>query len=440
MHILVDHSGHEPLDLGDLAMLQVCITRLRRLWPDTAVALVRHAPERLPAYRQGTRSLGPTRAHRPGHTRASKGTGWKLEHLDRVTGPLLPSVAPTRSALRRAVRSADIVVAGGGGHLTDTWRVHGDGVLSVLDMAQRLGKPTAMFSQGLGPLTQRPGRPTAAHRGLGTLAQRVLCHQLAAVLPRLAVLGLSEGVLAPRILADLGVRDDVEGGTAGRPYVSVTGDDALALAYSGPSPAQGDAIGVSLRGCGSSGADGRVDETVRTCLRRAAVVHEAGLVPLPVSRHCDGCDLRTAVATRGAEPDGAAEPASEDVDSPTRLVRAVRRCRVVVTDSYHAAVFALANGVPAVCLTRSAYYDATFTGLAALFPSAVQVVSLADPACPSVLGDAITDLWAAGDDERAQAVASAEQQIRRAESTYARFREVVEERITPTRPAPHVPA
>jgi polysaccharide pyruvyl transferase WcaK-like protein len=55
----------------------------------------------------------------------------------------------------QAVRAADVVVAAGGDYVTDTFRGHRTGVLGPLSPAQRLGNPTAMFGQGVGPIGQR---------------------------------------------------------------------------------------------------------------------------------------------------------------------------------------------------------------------------------------------------------------------------------------------
>ena len=43
----------------------------------------------------------------------------------------------------------------------------------------------------------------------------------------------------------------------------------------------------------------------------------------------------------------------EPLDDPIRIVGQVRRCRVVVTGSYHPAVFALSQGIPVVALAQS---------------------------------------------------------------------------------------
>src|SRR2546421_1692869 len=134
-----------------------------------------------------------------------------------------------RTAIQ-AVRAADLVVASGGGYVTDTWWWHGAGVLSLLRLAQRLGKPTAMFGQGVGPISER-----------GRGGPRALCRQARAVLPRLAVLGLRED----RIGKDLAISLGVPAGA-----VAITGDDALELIPEGSAADGrahgGRALGVSM--------------------------------------------------------------------------------------------------------------------------------------------------------------------------------------------------
>jgi colanic acid/amylovoran biosynthesis protein len=65
MRILVDQSGYDLLNIGDVAMLQSCVTRLRRLWPDAEIMVVCHSPERLASYCPGTIAIGQTFADRP---------------------------------------------------------------------------------------------------------------------------------------------------------------------------------------------------------------------------------------------------------------------------------------------------------------------------------------------------------------------------------------
>src|SRR5207244_3068484 len=45
--ILVDQSGYDLLNVGDVAMLQSCVLRLWRLWPDAEIMVICHSPGRL---------------------------------------------------------------------------------------------------------------------------------------------------------------------------------------------------------------------------------------------------------------------------------------------------------------------------------------------------------------------------------------------------------
>ena len=50
-----------------------------------------------------------------------------------------------------------------------------------------------------------------------------------------------------------------------------------------------------------------------------------------------------------------------------------------MTGAYHAAVFALAQGIPVVCLSNSPYYLAKFQGLEDLFGVGCTIVTLSEP-------------------------------------------------------------
>ena len=51
-------------------------------------------------------------------------------------------------------------------------------------------------------------------------------------------------------------------------------------------------------------------------------------------------------------------------------------CRVLITGSYHAGVFALAQGVPSICVAQSQYYVDKFVGLADQFGEGCRVIQL----------------------------------------------------------------
>ena len=367
--ILIDQSGYDLLNVGDVAMLQSCVIRLRRLWPDADIMVICHAPERLASYCPGTTAIGQTLAGLPffrilpRRPRLAAEQAWKMaapyfscRFRSRAVRPGRP-----RTAIQ-AVRAADLVVASGGGYVTDTWWWHAAGVLSLLRLAQRLGKPTAMFGQGVGPISGRRG------------GSRALRAQARAVLPRLAVLGLREDRIGKDLAISLGIPSSA---------VAVTGDDALELIPEG-SAADGSVrdgsvqcgrkLGLSMRVSRYAGVDQAAAETVGDLVVQAAEAFRAPIVTLPVSRYPVDGDLDALRALLHPERSGA-DIVLHDLATPEALITAAADCRVIVTGSYHAAVFGLARGVPAVCLTRLSYYDAKFGGLRALFPGACLVVS-----------------------------------------------------------------
>lgn len=404
MRILVDQSGYDLLNIGDAAMLQACVTRLRQLWPDAEIMVVCHSPERLAAYCPGTVAVGQTFADRPvfqavpRRPRLAAEQAWKMA-APYFSGRLRPgrfrsgrgrSGAP-RTAIQ-AVQAADIVVASGGGYVTDTWWWHAAGVLSLLALAQRLGKPTAMFGQGIGPISQR---------GLRT--------QAGAVLRRLAVLGLREARTGHDLALSLGTQPG---------SINVTGDDALVLIP--PTVPDGHALGVNMRVSDYAGVDPAAAQTVGDVVIQAADAYGAPLVALPVSRYPVDGDLSAIRALLRREH---SRPGTvlDDLVSPEALAAAAAGCRAIVTGSYHAAVFSLAQGVPAVCLTKSPYYDAKFAGLSALFPGACFVGSLSQPDFAAWLRTAIDQAWNLPAAARAAAREAAAGQRQAGREAYAQF-------------------
>jgi hypothetical protein len=86
----------------------------------------------------------------------------------------------------------------------------------------------------------------------------------------------------------------------------------------------------------------------------------------------------------------------------TSLATAVADCRMVVTSSYHAAVFALARGIPAVGISSTPYYDGKFGGLRALYgPRAVSVLAVSEAGWPDRMRSLVRAAVELGDDARA---------------------------------------
>jgi polysaccharide pyruvyl transferase WcaK-like protein len=404
VRILVDQSGYDLLNLGDVAMLQSCVIRLRQVWPWAEIMVIAHAPERLVACCPDTSALGRSCADLPVLRVLPQGPRLVCEQAWKVAAPYVSR--RFRGARRRpdqprtaiqAVRAADLVVASGGGYVTDTWWWHAAGVLSLLSLAQRLGKPTAMFGQGIGPITRRALRAQAR-----------------SVLPGLTVLGLREGQIGRGLAVSLGVPPGA---------VTVTGDDALEL-IAGASVADGQALGVNIRASGYAGVDPAAMAVVGAVLLQAAGALQAPVVALPVCRYAADADL-AAIRALLRPGHSRTDIVLRDLTTPRALIAAAARCRAIVTGSYHAAVFGLAQGVPAVCLTKSSYYDAKFAGLRALFPGACFVVSLEQPGMAARLRAAIDEAWHLPNPARAAAGEAAARQRSAGRGAYAQFRDAV---------------
>ena len=270
--------------------------------------------------------------------------------------------------------SADGVVVSGRGGTTDVFLDDGLEVLQVLRTAIALGIPTAMFGQGLGP---------AHDERLRALARQVL--------PRLDVLAVRERRAAVPLLQGLGV---------GAERLVVGGDDALELAHRlSPNGAARDAIGVGLRRSAYSGVTDETALTVGRVVQDAAARHGSELRLVPVSLYPDEADARSFADILGWDGD--------EVTTPAQAVRQAGACRVVVAGSYHAAVFALAQGVPVVALSGAPYYDAKLAGLADLFPGGCRVVSAHDDELGSRLAAALDESWETADALAPELVAAA---------------------------------
>ncbi len=409
MRILVDHSGYALLNLGDIAMLQACVRRLQGLWPNADIQVFTDSPERLEQYCAGVTAVAPTIVGRRAASVVPMSFQLALEQTWKIAMPLLArnrgrsaSAALSSEPCRvlDAVRRADLVVSSGGGFVNDVFWEHAAGVLSVLAMAQRLGKPTAMFGQGIGPLTHP-----------------VLTHLVRHTMPRLLVIGLREGLGSVPLLTARRVEQE---------RIHVTGDDALMLATMPHRPATGCAIGLNIRVAHYSGIDSTVASQAIAVTTESASRRGVKALGLPVSRYKDESDLE-AIRMSGNHIAG---HELADIQTPEEAAEQAALCRVVVTGSYHAAVFGLAAGVPAVCLSNSPYYDLKFQGLGDLFGRGSCYVVRPGPRFERELSDAIDHAWDTGEIDRDYIHSAAQKQVVKADETYTRLKSLVTTTVT----------
>lgn len=394
LRVLVENGEYWLRNRGDIAMMAITVERLRARWPQARIGVLTHQPAVLrallpeaepisgPDWGWGTDGW-PGRLYR---TAGAKVVGpaalrWRAASdgpKDRLRALLRPPASDATNGvvaeapeaelfpveIPDAVAQAGLVLALGGGYMTDVDRYQAHRTLNLLEHARGLGIPTAMVGQGVGPLRDPQLRSRAGE-----------------VLPGVDFIGLREGRRGPDLLAQFGVAPE---------RTMVTGDDAVEFAYRLRDARIGSDIGLCLRVADYSKVTAAAQQTLGEVIRSRAEHFDAGVLPLIISEY-DSEDRRSTLPLlAGAER---ARPAVGRGGTAHDVARQVARCRLLVTSAYHLAVFALAQGIPAVGVTASEYYDDKFHGLAAMFGNGLRVVHLDDPDLAGQLTGAIDAVW-----------------------------------------------
>ena len=123
--ILIDPSSHHLLNLGDVGMLQVCVERLRDLWPGSRIGVVTDAPERLERHCPGVEPVPATGRYAllgPPEPRVIRRTPAQLMRpllrLERARRGRRP---PALAAYVDALLATDLFVMSGRGGMTDAF-------------------------------------------------------------------------------------------------------------------------------------------------------------------------------------------------------------------------------------------------------------------------------------------------------------------------------
>jgi polysaccharide pyruvyl transferase WcaK-like protein len=433
MRVLVENGEYWLNNKGDQAILDVSVRRCAERWPGARIGVLTSAPRLLQAYQPAAEPIWYERGG-AWNGRGPIGLPGVADLLDRLgpsrTGPVLngwdavvaratrirrrsspPTPPPAGgSALHRdggtlpdALAEASGVIAVGGGYLTDVDRPQTVRTLDLLEYATARRIPTAMLGQGLGPLADADLRERASR-----------------ILPVVGLIALREGLRGPTLLRELGVPDD---------RVVVTGDDAVELGHGLRQDRLGTAIGVCLRIADYSPVGEATRAAVRRGLRAAALEHRAPLAPVLISEHAAEDRRATLPLVEGA---GEVLPPLGRFATARELVARVGGCRVMVTGAYHAAVFAMSQGIPVVGLSSSRYYDDKFEGLADMFGCGLDLVrfgAAADADGASVeerLVASIAGLWREAPGLRAALLESACHQVELSREAFERAAKLVE--------------
>lgn len=380
MNVLVESSNANH-NWGDESMLRVALRRLGDLFPSPSVHLMNehsstlaqnHAeahtlPPRLRQTWHGQRPLWGTLNQKAPALVDYVSTAWPQAKglLTRLKFKLTDRDRAPWAAFITQMEEADVLFVSGGGFINDVFETRAEKVLNLLMLAHSRGVPVFMFSQGIGPL--RSSR-------LRNKARRAL--------QDVKLIALREQKQSYPLLRNLGL---------GESQIRITGDDSISLAHSASPQHLNDGIGINLRMASYSNVGPDVVRTVGNTLAKVRRDRSASIYPIPIAHEGEDSDVQSIrrILDKAAVP---TKPLSFP-DGVTSVIQNVGKCRVVVTGSYHGAVFALSQGIPAVALSNSAYYDAKFSGLKDMFGDGLTLLDPTADDFSSQLQNAISHQW-----------------------------------------------
>jgi polysaccharide pyruvyl transferase WcaK-like protein len=357
---------HYHRSIGDIAMLQVAIDRTRSAFPDAELAVVTASPFRLgqcvsdvhpalitPGRRQRTAPVeyglgrvtpswfepvairlrgAVTNAIEAVARRRSKDpdaespadAGPADADDEQDDEPLVP--ADVEKVLRGHIDDADLLVVHGGGFMADADPYKAAVALQAMRFAGERTIPYLLASQGVGPLTEP--RLLAAARE---------------VLPHAAAIGTREESLSRVTLAGCGVAADT---------VRFTGDDALMLVErSVPPSSDPTTVGLSYRQAAYLGITRENAQAVHDGVAAWMGSRDIRWLPLVTSTYGDE-DVLGVRAVVGDDPRYLPAPART---TPAELIGQVAGCSLVVSTTYHAALFGASTGVPTLAFGGTDY-------------------------------------------------------------------------------------
>lgn len=380
MRILVLPGTFDGANLGDVAMLEVALRRLRELWPGASFHLITRSPE-------FCTSLGadvhPISAEAWKHWAAASSGSWKR---------LLPARAAAARRFAVIFEQAELVVLTGSGALTDAFEPTALRLLSTLDSACERGIPTAVLGQGIGPIRSR-----------------LLLDAVRTVFPRLGAVFVREPSSAA-LLLELGVSAE---------HIRCTGDDAIELVTAVENSAWQRGLGVNLRVSDYGGLRRSFAAAAAEVLMEKAGTLGASIIPVPIANGDSDSDLGALAELF---------PAAIESGMPwtaQAVIERAARCRVVVAASYHAAVFALALGTPVVTIAQSTYYAAKFSGLARQFGPGCNVLFGTESEMLDSLAGAIDEAWLAAPELKSALREAARQQVLTGREAYTALASLV---------------
>jgi colanic acid/amylovoran biosynthesis protein len=438
MHILIDQAAQDMRNKGNNALLEAAMYRLLELWPRATIDVVTLAPTLTKLYYPRVRPIRPgdlqpfqSRFHRifPIIPRWiwlvlfeireaiwHRWPGLMTSKLRLMVRSWLPKrVQPTSSdqvpyteldkaetegeqaCFRQAMTSYDLVVASGGGYLCDADKSLLLSLFERLEAAIKSGVSTVMVGQGVGPLEDPELRARARE-----------------ILPRTSLIFVREQRVALPLLNSLAVPPE---------RIKMTGDDAILMAYEARLASLGTGIGVSLRVAHYTAVGTSHIATIRAILQQKAHQYQAPLIAAPISSAPHETDITFIRQLLAGYDD--VSISWRKLDTPLDAIHRIARCRMMITGTFHGAIFALAQGIPVVAVAKSLEYLNKFSGLADEFGPGCQVIRLDADQLVEQLSSAIDQAWALADEFRPALLGAARRQVQQQHAAYQQIYEQI---------------
>ncbi|MEN6537450.1 MAG: polysaccharide pyruvyl transferase family protein [Bryobacteraceae bacterium] len=454
MRILLDQGVYDLRNAGNVALLQTAYDRIRRRWPEATLDVMTSAPHLLRLYCPGARPVSPDGDYnwdrrrglvdsivshlplsalrillelreeirrrwpsfgrvltRAGLAGAASETRLTEQDVASRLAPAKPETAESNGLGneydKAVVTRVDLLVATGAQYMSDACGYNAHRVLNRMEAASRRGTITAMVGQGLGPLDDRRLRAHATQ-----------------VMPLVDLILVRDARAGVKLLDSLGVNLE---------RVAFTGDDAIEMAYRARPRELGKCLGIGLRISHYTEVSASHVELLRPVLLDAAARHGSRLFALPISRSLH--ELDDQALDQLVNGHGRRFFFGRCLQPPIEIVKQVGRCRVVVTGSFHPAVFALAQGIPVVGLALSAMYMEKFLSLLDQFGTGCQVVRLDGGDVKATLTDAIDNAWQSAEQLRPGLLQAAGNLVALGHSGYQRLFDRVESCVQGRRPS-----
>ena len=390
MQILLDSGAHDQRNKGNVALLQVAVSRLSQFWPTATIHVISDAPHLVRLYCSKVYPVNPfgkdkwfedhpqyDRFHRlvpnfalrflfelrdalqrrkvrssPNTLNEHNGVEREVIPVDPVDKKAVDYSENGQQPLSEIIAGMDLVVASGGGYMCDSDKVTAVAVLERLDLAIKHHIRTVMVGQGFGPIQDQEFREKAGQ-----------------ILPKVDLILVREISIAPPLLESLGVDSN---------RILITGDDAIELAYDARPKVVGDGIGVNLRMAHYTEVDSGHIQAIKPVLHASALKFDARLIALPIAHSHKVETLDAWAIEQLLEGFGRVIKSRLGYGAPSEIIKRVGKCRLVVTGAFHPAVFALSQGIPVVGIAKSDEYVSKLSTLNDMFGMGCEVIHLDD--------------------------------------------------------------